>query len=381
LLGSMLTTRIYLAAMSRADLPVAEMRVMPNFYFYVDEFQSFANATFANILSEARKYHLNLIIAHQYIEQMEEDVRNAVFGNVGTTIAFRVGPFDAEVLETVFAPRFEATDLVNLGFAQIYLTLMIEGIGSQPFSATTMAPVELPDNSCRELVVESSRKSYTKDRVGVEKIVADLHTPVVEEKPKKSFDKRQNNNQGKQFPPRSKNSNAENPRGGSVPGQSTTFKKQVTNEKTPGDLRQILSKMKPQASKSQNSDNSVGVKVEGVSDTRKRSPTERSTGDNKSALADVLKKAGVNYQTTHKPVLENQKPKPMISNKQTIQKPPIEKSAVRKVVIEHRKNPVTQTNNSSPRKSDSQNSNENQLNAGEIKRMLRNSESERSPFN
>jgi len=178
LLGSMLTTRIYLAAMSRADLPVEQMKQMPNFYFYVDEFQSFANSTFANILSEARKYHLNLIIAHQYIEQMEEDVRNAVFGNVGTTIAFRVGPFDAEVLETIFTPRFLAADLVNLGFAQIYLTLMIDGIGSQPFSAITLPPIAPPRVSCRDMVVAASRANYAKPRIEVEKIITDLHTPV-----------------------------------------------------------------------------------------------------------------------------------------------------------------------------------------------------------
>lgn len=183
LLGSMLTTRIYLAAMSRADLPLDQMRTMPNFYFYVDEFQSFANATFANILSEARKYHLNLIIAHQYIEQMEEEVRDAVFGNVGTTIAFRVGPFDAEVLETVFTPRFLAADLVNLGFAQIYLTLMIDGIGSQPFSAVTLPPVIRPQVSCKEMVIAASRHNYTKPREEVEKVVTDLHTPVKVEKP------------------------------------------------------------------------------------------------------------------------------------------------------------------------------------------------------
>lgn len=182
LLGSMLTTRIYLAAMSRADLPLAEMKKMPNFYFYVDEFQSFANATFANILSEARKYHLNLIIAHQYIEQMEEEVRDAVFGNVGTTVAFRVGPFDAETLETVFTPRFLAADLVNLGFAQIYLTLMIDGIGSQPFSAKTLTPIELPPVSCRDMVIAASRRNYTHPREEVEKIVTELHTPAKEEK-------------------------------------------------------------------------------------------------------------------------------------------------------------------------------------------------------
>lgn len=178
LLGSMLTTRIYLAAMSRADLPVAQMKTMPNFYFYVDEFQSFANATFANILSEARKYHLNLIIAHQYIEQMEEEVRDAVFGNVGTTISFRVGPFDAETLETVFTPKFLAADLVNLGFAQIYLTLMIDGIGSQPFSAVTLPPIEAPRISCKNMVIAASRRQFTKPRAEVEKIIEDLHTPV-----------------------------------------------------------------------------------------------------------------------------------------------------------------------------------------------------------
>lgn len=182
LLGSMLTTRIYLAAMSRADLPLAQMKAMPNFYFYVDEFQSFANATFANILSEARKYHLNLIIAHQYIEQMEEEVRDAVFGNVGTTISFRVGPFDAETLETVFTPRFLAADLVNLGFAQIYLTLMIDGIGSQPFSATTLPPIEPPSVSCKDMVIAASRRNFTKPRLEVEKIVTDLHTPEKIEK-------------------------------------------------------------------------------------------------------------------------------------------------------------------------------------------------------
>jgi hypothetical protein len=178
LLGSMLTTRIYLAAMSRADLPVEQMKQMPNFYFYVDEFQSFANATFANILSEARKYHLNLIIAHQYIEQMEEDVRNAVFGNVGSTISFRVGPFDAEVLETIFTPRFLAADLVNLGAYQIYLTLMIDGIGSQPFSAVTLPAINPPRVSCRDMVIAASRRNYAHPRSEVEKIITDLHAPV-----------------------------------------------------------------------------------------------------------------------------------------------------------------------------------------------------------
>jgi hypothetical protein len=168
LLGSMLVTKIYLAAMSRADVTADTLRSLPSFYFYVDEFQNFANESFSDILSEARKYKLRLTIAHQYVEQMEEEVRNAVFGNVGTTIAFRVGPFDAETLETIFSPQFTATDLVNLGFAQIYLTLMIDGVGSPPFSATTMPPFDAPPQSFVSQVIESSRAQFGKPRAQVE---------------------------------------------------------------------------------------------------------------------------------------------------------------------------------------------------------------------
>ncbi len=183
LLGSMLTTRIYLAAMSRADMTAPQMKEAPNFYFYVDEFQSFANATFADILSEARKYKLNLTIAHQYIEQMEEEVRNAVFGNVGTIISFRVGPFDAEVLETVYTPKFLAPDIVNLGFAQIYLTLMIDGIGSQPFSAVTLPPIETTGPSFKEMVIARSRAKFSFKRGGVEETIHAWHAKSFSDKP------------------------------------------------------------------------------------------------------------------------------------------------------------------------------------------------------
>lgn len=171
LLGSMLVTKIYLAAMSRADVPTATLATLPPFYFYVDEFQSFANQSFADILSEARKYKLNLIIAHQYIEQMEEEVRDAVFGNVGTTITFRVGPFDAEVLETIFSPQFMATDLVNLGFAQIYLTLMIDGVGSPPFSATTLPPFDPSPKKFVQEVLRTSRAQFSTPREEVEETI------------------------------------------------------------------------------------------------------------------------------------------------------------------------------------------------------------------
>jgi len=168
LLGSMLITKIYLAAMSRADASERLMAKLPNFYLYVDEFQSFANESFADILSEARKYKLNLTVAHQYIEQMSEEVRAAIFGNVGTMIVFRVGPIDAELFEKEFMPTFIAEDLVNLGIYQMYLKLMIDGVGSQPFSAVGMPPIERPIVSFKEQVIEMSRKQYSAVRKVVE---------------------------------------------------------------------------------------------------------------------------------------------------------------------------------------------------------------------
>ncbi len=178
LIGGMLITKIYLAAMSRADLNDAQMRVMPNFYLFVDEFQSFANETFANILSEARKYKLNLTLAHQYIEQMVEEVRYAVFGNVGTLISFRVGAADAEYLEKEFAPDFTAEDLVNLGFAQVYLRLMIDGIGSRPFSARTIPLLPPPSHSFREDIIRTSRETFGQTREKVETDILRWYQPI-----------------------------------------------------------------------------------------------------------------------------------------------------------------------------------------------------------
>ncbi|MFA6554477.1 MAG: type IV secretion system DNA-binding domain-containing protein [Candidatus Paceibacterota bacterium] len=178
LLGGLLVTKIYLAAMSRADVPDRTAKMLPNFYLFVDEFQNFANASFADILSEARKYKLNLTIAHQYIEQMDEIVRPAVFGNVGTMIAFRVGATDAEALEKEFAPIFVLEDLVNLGFAQIYLKLMIDGLSSQPFSATTLPPIAHPEVSYVKEIISASREQFARPRAEVEQIVMAFHNPV-----------------------------------------------------------------------------------------------------------------------------------------------------------------------------------------------------------
>jgi hypothetical protein len=178
LLGGLLVTKIYLAAMSRADVPDRIMKMLPNFYLFVDEFQNFANASFADILSEARKYKLNLTIAHQYVEQMDENVAPAVFGNVGTMMTFRVGATDAEVFEKEFAPTFTMEDLVNLGFAQIYLKLMIDGLSSAPFSATTLPPIPHPDVSYVDNIIAASREQFAKPRAEIEVEIAKFHDPT-----------------------------------------------------------------------------------------------------------------------------------------------------------------------------------------------------------
>ncbi len=169
LLGAMLITKIQLAAMSRVDVPESERR---DFYLYVDEFQNFATESFATILSEARKYRLNLVLAHQYITQMSETVRDAVFGNVGTMICFRIGAADAEFLEKEFQPELTADDLVNLGFPNVYLKLLIDGVASRPFSATTLPPIAKSEVSNKEVIIRVSRERYASDREEVEDKIA-----------------------------------------------------------------------------------------------------------------------------------------------------------------------------------------------------------------
>src|SRR3989339_1882977 len=167
LLGAMMITKIQLAAMSRVDTPEEERK---DFYLYVDEFQNFATESFANILSEARKYRLNLIIAHQYIEQVEENVQAAVFGNVGTLIAFRVGAADAEFLEKEFFPTFTQEDLVNISKFDIYIKLMIDGVTSEAFSARTLPPLVINQENAaiKEKIVKVTRERYARPREVIE---------------------------------------------------------------------------------------------------------------------------------------------------------------------------------------------------------------------
>ncbi len=164
LLGGMLITELQLAAMARVDTPEAERR---DFFLYVDEFQNFATPSFANILSEARKYRLSLIMAHQYVAQLDEIVADAVFGNVGSIISFRVGGADAEMLAKEYMPTFIEEDIVNLAKYQIFLKLMIDSVASQPFSAMTLPPIGARTGSA-EKVIKVSRERYAKPRASIE---------------------------------------------------------------------------------------------------------------------------------------------------------------------------------------------------------------------
>lgn len=170
LLGAMFITKIQLSAMERVRVPEDE-RV--DFYLYVDEFQNFATDSFAGILSEARKYRLNLVLAHQYVGQLVTDVstkvRDAVFGNVGTMIVFRIGASDAEFLENEFEPEFVPQDLVNLPNYCVYLKLMCDGVTSRPFSAMTLPPFTVKDSTMTaEEIIDTSRKRYARPRAVIE---------------------------------------------------------------------------------------------------------------------------------------------------------------------------------------------------------------------
>ena len=168
LLGAMIVTKIQLAALSRADLPERNRR---GFYLYVDEFHNFLTLSFADILAEARKYGLNMVLAHQYLEQLDEKLRAAVFGNVGTIISFRVGVEDARLLAREFYPTFSETDLVNLPNHSIYLKMLIDGRPSHAFSAVTLAPRE-NRSSCKSEIINLSRQSYGRPKAEVEKAMS-----------------------------------------------------------------------------------------------------------------------------------------------------------------------------------------------------------------
>lgn len=178
LLGALVVTKLQLAAMSRVDLAEEKRN---DFYLYVDEFQNFATDAFVTILSEARKYRLDLTLGNQYIGQLTEmtasggkstNVRDAVFGNVGTIICFRIGAEDAEFLEPEFTPEFLATDLVNLGKYNAYMKLMVDGLASRPFSAETLPPFPTPETTNREKIIKVCRERYGTPKKEIEEKIS-----------------------------------------------------------------------------------------------------------------------------------------------------------------------------------------------------------------
>lgn len=170
ILGAFMVTKIQLAAMSRSDITnIADRRP---FYLYVDEFQNFATDSFATILSEARKYGLNLTVANQYISQMTDTVRDAVFGNVGTMISFRVSADDAPILSKQFEPQFEAQDLLQMHNRHFIINMVINGEKAPAFSATTLT-LPPPQSDGTALIIENTRRIYSRSRADVEREIAE----------------------------------------------------------------------------------------------------------------------------------------------------------------------------------------------------------------
>lgn len=169
LLGSLLITNFQIGAMSRADIPTEKRK---DFYLFIDEFQNFATESFATILSEARKYRLSLIMANQYLAQMNEDIRNAIFGNVGSLLSFQIGYEDAEFIKKQFADSIEEADLINLQKGTIYTKLLIDGIPSKTFSAKTKPPIAYKEDNIQiDKIRKFSREKYcTKKSIIEEKI-------------------------------------------------------------------------------------------------------------------------------------------------------------------------------------------------------------------
>ncbi len=299
LLGAMLITKIYLGALSRADVPSDILKGLPNFYFYVDEFQNFANESFAGILSEARKYKLNLTMAHQYIEQMTDEVRAAVFGNVGTMISFRVGSYDAEVLEKEFAPVFTAEDIVNLGFTQVYLKLMIDGIGSRPFSAKTLDTPPRPSTVYVDEIIKNSRAMYAQPRSEVEQAIIKWHETSAPSsgssaptKPQYSRDGQRDNRDNRDRPPRNDPPRTDRPK---PQPQNTTHENQLRDALS-------LSYLKARADEDISKEKAKEVerekqRVENEKREEIKRPSQENLSSLRDALKDVLKEAGVKPST------------------------------------------------------------------------------------
>jgi type IV secretory pathway TraG/TraD family ATPase VirD4 len=173
LLGLVMVARLQMAAMSRVDVPESERK---DFYLYVDEFQNFATDSFCSILSEARKYHLGLIMAHQYIKQLEKrndtSIRDAVFGNVGTMMSFKVGADDAEYMAKEYAPVLTEQDVIGISNYKAYIRLSIKNTTSRPFSLETIYDMSGANKKIAEIVTQYSRMKYGRKKEFVDQEIS-----------------------------------------------------------------------------------------------------------------------------------------------------------------------------------------------------------------
>ena len=232
ILGSFLVTKIQLAAMSRSDIP--DIKDRRPFYLYVDEFQNFATDSFATILSEARKYGLNLTVANQYISQMNETVRDAVFGNVGTMLSFRVSADDAPILAKQFEPQFEPLDLLQMHNRNFVINMVIGGEKSPAFSARTLElPPPQTDNTGR--IIENTRRNYSRSRADVEAAIDAVIQPPQHLQAKKP----QSASQAKQWPSTARDvtpqvkaaTSADKQQGNTLPAQTTDTSSAIPKKK------------------------------------------------------------------------------------------------------------------------------------------------------
>jgi len=180
LLGMIFVMKFQAAAMSRANIPEEE-RV--DFCLYVDEFQNFSTDSFATIMSEARKYHLNLIVANQFTTQLSEEIRDAVFGNMGTIVSFRVGQNDVEALSRYFKPIFEQDDLLRVPNYNAIVRTLINGVPTQPFSMASLAPLGTPNPKLGEALKQLSAAKFGKPRAVVDATITERMKTIEQPKP------------------------------------------------------------------------------------------------------------------------------------------------------------------------------------------------------
>ncbi|MES2315332.1 MAG: type IV secretory system conjugative DNA transfer family protein [Patescibacteria group bacterium] len=208
-LGSIFLTKIKQAGMERAAIPEKERK---DFYLYVDEFQNVVTQTFENILSEARKYGLNLTIAHQYVGQIIQKVHQAVLGNVGSVITFRVGGEDAVKLKPEFSPVFDVKDMINLAVTEFYIKMTIDGESYDPFSAETLRVLPATHPSYREEIIAASRSKYSIPKDDAAKLIAEEEATIIRSAEEKAIiEGRGNREEGGDSNPKTKASQEAEP--------------------------------------------------------------------------------------------------------------------------------------------------------------------------